>query len=87
MQGICEAGAGVSWYIGPRPGEPRKGLWISEGPHRLLFFGGYFQLKSSIFREVSVCLWGPKAVLFCLVKFLLETQPLCKDQGAFNLGL
>jgi len=29
-------------------------------------------LKSSIFREVSVCLRSPKAVLFHLAKFLLE---------------
>jgi hypothetical protein len=31
-----------------------------------------FQLKSTIFREVSVCPRGPKAVLFRLAKFLLE---------------
>jgi len=26
---------GFSRYIGPGPGEPRKGPWISEGPHSL----------------------------------------------------
>jgi len=26
---------GFSRYIGPVPGEPRRGLWISEGPHIL----------------------------------------------------
>jgi hypothetical protein len=29
-------------------------------------------LKSPILREVSACSQGPKAVLFCLAKFLLE---------------
>ena len=37
-----------------------------------LFFWGYFQLQSSIFREVSAFPRGPKAVLFRLAKFLLE---------------
>ena len=32
----------------------------------------YFQLKSSILREVSVCPWGPTADLFRIAKFLLE---------------
>jgi len=24
---------GFSWYIGPGPGEPRRGMWISQEPH------------------------------------------------------
>ena len=47
----------VSRYIGPGPGQPRRGSWISEGPHSLRYrrFVLIFQLKSSILREVSVC--------------------------------
>jgi len=48
-----------SRYIGPEPGEPRRDLWISEGPHSLnhkrfiwifssLFFF-YFQLCYNVF--------------------------------------
>ena len=35
-------------------------------------FLGYFQLKSSMLSEVSVCPWGPTANLFRIAKFLLE---------------
>ena len=38
-------------------------------------FGGYFQLKSSILREVSACPGTPKQ--FRLAKLLLEALPLC----------
>jgi len=68
-----------SRYIGLRPWEQRRGLWISEGPHSLShrrFFFLYFQLKSSILRVVSACPRGPKAVLFCLAKYLLEALRL-----------
>lgn len=36
------------------------------------FFWEYFQLKSSILREVSAYPRGSKTVLFCFAKFLLE---------------
>ena len=68
------------------PGEPRRDLRISEGPHRLnsherfklifLFLmegGGIFNSNpQSILREVSACPHDPKAVSFRLVTFLLE---------------
>jgi hypothetical protein len=68
-QGLWEGG--LSRYIGTGSGEPRKGTWISFYLDFFIFFL-YFQLKSTIFREVSVCPRGPKAVLFRLAKFLLE---------------
>ena len=78
---------GFSRYIGPGPGKPRRGPWISEGHHSrshwriiLMFscfcFYLYFQLKSSILRKDSFCPRGPKAVMFRLAKFLLETLPV-----------
>jgi hypothetical protein len=85
-QGLWEwgsVGTGFSRYIGTGPGEPIRGPWIPEGSHSLshrrfiliFSFFMYFQLKSSIFRKVSACPRGPKAVLFCLAKFLLEALP------------
>ena len=83
-------GRGFNRYIGPGPGEPRKSPWISEWPHSLIinnffFIGGgwYFQLKSSILREVSVCPRGPKAVMFRLAKFLLDALYVCQGDNTF----
>jgi hypothetical protein len=46
---------------------------ISLAIYVLIWFGrGYFQLKSSILREISACPRGPRAVLSRLAKFLLE---------------
>ena len=47
----------------------------------------YFQLKSSILREVSVCPWSPKAVLFSIAKFLFEaltTAPIYRIEHISN---
>ena len=44
--------------------------------------GGYFQLNSSILREVLACPRGPKAVLFRLSKF----QKILPDQGSNPLS-
>ena len=75
-----------SRYIGPGPREPEGAMNPPESQEEaheslkgplavdilLWFFGGDFQLKSSVLREVSACLWGPKAVLFHLAEFFLE---------------
>ena len=69
---------GFSRCIGPGFGEPRKGPRISEGPHScshwrfiLIFslFIWYFQLKSTILREVSACHWAPKHYCSALQNF------------------
>ena len=50
-QDLREDPRGYSWYIGPWPGEARRGLWISQEPHLtkdvlfwFLHIWGYFQL-------------------------------------------
>jgi len=70
-------GGGFSWYIGTGPGEPRKGTWISEGPHwhfififSLFFF--VFSTQIHNFERSFNLSSDPKAVLFHLAKFLLE---------------
>jgi hypothetical protein len=71
--------------IGTGHGEPRKGPWISEVPHGLsnwrfiftcsLFFW-YFQLKSTILREVSACPQSPMQYCSSLQYFFW--RPCCR---------
>ena len=82
---------GFSRYIGLGPGEPRRSLWISKGPHSLShrcfiyifsFFCGVFTTQIPNFeREVSAYPQGPKTVLVRLAKFLLTalTIVVCEE--------
>ena len=54
-KGTCTYERGFSRYIGPGPGVPRRGLWISVGPHSLshrrfiLIFHIFWRVISTIF--------------------------------------
>ena len=81
------SGTQASRYIGTGPGEPRKGTWISEGPHwhfilifSLLFFFVFSTRIHNFERSFSLSS-GPKAVLFRLAKFLLEALVQSVDKS------
>ena len=42
---------GISRYIGPGPGEPRRGPWIFEGPHCLVY-SNYVLIETNRIRQL-----------------------------------
>ena len=71
---------GFSRYIGPGPGEPTRGFWISEGPHSLthrrlilIFWFFFFQLFLFYLKKNQLYkihfLGGPKQVCSALQNF------------------
>ena len=92
------SGAGVSHYISLGSGEPRRAMWISEGPHSLShisrpsfhYITYIYSLSGPNFASSClkpVCPWGHLAVLLCLAKYPLEVLSVVLGLGLEDTDL